>query len=161
MEPVEVIDCVPCYSSDELDRLIFYTEKRIDREYMIWKLYWKGTLTFKQIGQIVGCSESVAGFTLRRILAIGSYDNTIEYFRIAFDLYDILEELGGNPDRQLNYLMNALLRAGICKRTKIKSLTGKQVTEFLSQRDLHNAGNKTKEAFREYHKQLRHQRKMA
>ena len=125
MEPVEVIDCVPCYSSDELDRLIFYTEKRIDREYMIWKLYWKGTLTFKQIGQIVGCSESVAGFALRRILAIGSYDNTIEYFRIAFDLYDILEEHGGNPDRQLNYLMNALLRAGICKRTKIKSLTGK------------------------------------
>lgn len=146
----------PCYSSDEVDRLIFYTERRIDREYYIWKLYVNKTLTFKQIGMIVGCSESVAGFALRRILAIGSDEKIVEYFKVAFDFYDILEEFGGNPDRQLNYIMNALLRAGICKKTRIKNLTIKQLEDFLGQKDLHNAGKKTKEAFREYRYRLKH-----
>ncbi len=152
---MDEIECIPCYSISDLDRLIFYTENNIDRDAMVWELGRTTHLTYKQIGQLVGCSESVASMSFRRIMAIGDHESILEYFRMGFDLFDILKELGGKPNMHLNYLLNAMLRAGLNKRSKVKKLSVLKMEKFLTQRSMHNAGKVVKEAFREYRRRLK------
>lgn len=147
----------PCHLANEFpDHFIFYTENRIDRDCMIWVLGKTGNLTFKQIGQFVGCSESCAGTAYRRVLAVGNEKDILEYFHIGFDLHDIILEHGGNPNKQIMYIMNAMLRAGLMKRSRVKNITIVKMEEFLAQRDLHNAGEAVKEAFKTYRYRLKH-----
>lgn len=149
---------IPLYHLDDEfpDHFIFYTENRIDRDYMIWVLGKTGNLTFKQIGQFVGCSESCAGTAYRRVLAVGNEKDILEYFHIGFDLHDIILEHGGNPNKQIMYILNAMLRAGLMKRSRVKNLTIAKMKQFLAQRDLHNSGEAVKEAFKEYRYRLKH-----
>lgn len=153
---------VPYITLDEIPGYyIFYTKSRICRDFAIWKLGMdqEKELTYKQIGKNVGCSESVASQAFRRIMAIGTHEDILEYFKMGFDLHDIILELGGDPNLHLNYLLNAMLRFGLNKRSLVKNLSLPKVEEFLAQRSMHNAGKIVKEAFREYRYRLKHHKR--
>lgn len=159
MESNEIVFMQSITSDEFPNRLIFYTKDRISRDFMIWKLGNETKLTYKQIGQLVGCSEAVASQAFRRIMAVGTREDILEYFKMGFDLHDIILELGGDPDTHLNYLLNAMLRFGLNKRSLVKNLSLPKVEEFLTQRSMHNAGKVVKEAFREYRYRLKHHKR--
>lgn len=144
-----------CEHKDLPPRILYYTEIRIDRDYLIWQLKKESELDNAGIAKFVGCSKSLVFDTLRKLSAVGNDKDIIEYFRMGFDLYDILACCTYNPDQCLSCLLNAMIRNGIRRRSRIRSMTLHEVDDFLGRKELKNAGKKAKDAFREYWSRLK------
>ena len=144
-----------CEHEDLPPRILFYTEIRIDRDYLIWQLKKKSKLDNSGIAEFIGCSKSLVFDTLRKLSAVGSEKDIIEYFRMGFDLHDILAWYAYNPDQCLSCLLNAMMRHGIRRRSRIKSMTLEELENFLGEKELRNAGKKAKDAFCEYRRRLK------
>lgn len=143
-----------CYTIAYIDRLLFYTENRIDRDFVIWHKYCNAPederLTQYEIAEMVGCSQSVVNHTLLMLRGLGEWQDIMEYFFLGFELCDIFSENGYDPNRYVTNVLNSLLRNGIKTRRQVLDMSHEKLEQFLQSRTMKRAGNIACDIFREY-----------
>lgn len=145
---------LPCYTAPYLDRILFYTDNRIDRNFTIWDLYTQVGWTQKDIAEKIGCSQSVVNHTLLVLEEIGDFNEIMEYFMIAFDLCDICVEQKLDCDKYVTNILHSLMRHHIKSRRQIINMEPETLERFLSSRCMKRAGNVACDVFREYYASL-------
>lgn len=152
------------YTLPPLNNSLRYKERRIDRNYVIWQLSKRGMHQYK-IGEVVGCSQSVVCQTMATLRILGSdrhdYENAVtEYFLIGFDLSDIFEEEGVNPDKYVTNILNSLWRYNLLSKNKIASLGQKDIDVLLKVHCMKRAGQFACGIFQKYYNQLKYEKEL-
>ena len=148
-------DSLPCYTTPYLDRILFYTDNRIDRDFVIWDQYTnaEGCMgrTQREIAEMVGCSQSVVNHALLVLRELGGWSNIMEYFMLGFELCDIFSANGYEIDKYVTNVLHSLLRHGIQTREQIINMSHEELKDFLLSRTMKRAGNVACDIFREYY----------
>lgn len=150
------------------DRSLYYTDNSIDRQCMIWKLsVGESKMTLREIAAFAGCSTCAVFKARRKLRKVEKTCDVGEYFQMAYDLRDILAELrrteeyrdyAFNEDYCVWFIMGALMREGVVRRTLIKNMTIEEAAEFTNKFPRW-AGRMSRAAFLEYRYRLKHKRK--
>lgn len=150
-----VTGALPTYEFPELNRILFFTEFRMDRNYTIWRLYKCGVSQY-DIAHVVGCQQPVVNYHLLRILNLGD-DNAIEeYFQMAFVLDDILkDDLKQDPDKFVTNIMTTLWKNDIRSRKKLKHTNFARFKALLNTTGMRRAGRIGQIALEEYRYRLK------
>lgn len=152
---IEEEKTLPAMTSDDPQRILFYTYDKLDRKYVIWNLHKNTDDRQIDIAKFVGCSVTTVCKTLHDLERIGTDEDIAEYFKMAYDLYDIFATDGINPDYYLFNLLNSLLKAGINKREKVWVMTPEEYQEFCKTKGMTHAGVTAQVALWKYHTYLK------
>ena len=146
---------IPCFSSPHFDRLIFYTDNKLERNYLVWMMFKKG-ISRKKIATFLGYNHSsVISHAVLNLQAIGDDEDIIEYFRLGLDFVDIFHDHELDPDKYVLILLNYMYRFGIRTKDDVKNLPEDQLNEFLSTYHMKRIGPRARDIFVEYWDQLR------
>lgn len=148
-------DSLACYTNSNCNRILFYTENKLDRNYTIWQLHKTTDMFQWEIGEFVGCCQSVVNRTLLNLKMIGDDAAIEEYFEIAFALADILHYWRLDPDKFVANIVNSMWRHGICSRKALQARSEAEIMEFTKSRDMRRAGDDACAALIEYWNELK------
>lgn len=146
---------LPTYEFPELNRILFFTESHIDRDYMMWRLFESGVNQY-EIARMVGCQQPAVNYHLLRIRALGNSADIEEYFQMAFVLNDILrDDLKHDPDRCLTNIMMTLWKNDIHSRKKLKNTSFARLKALMASSGMRRAGRIGQMALEEYRYRLK------
>ena len=145
---------LPCYAVPYLNRILFYTDNRVDRDFYIWDQYTQVGRTQGEIADMIGCCQSVVNHTCLVLRALGSFSDVMEYFSIQFELADILSAHGLDIDKYVTNITNSLMRHRIRSREQIIAMTPQEVDAFCNSHTMKRAGFEAIDIFKEYYFQL-------
>lgn len=150
-----VSGALPTYEFPELNRILFFTESRTDRNYMIWRLNKSGINQY-DIAKAVGCHQSSVSYHLLKMQSLGDDTDVEEYFQMSFEINDILRyDLRQHADKYISNIMATLWKNGIRTRKKLKHTSFARFKALLETNGMKRAGRVGQLALEEYRYRLR------
>lgn len=151
---MEKQDTLPCVALPYLNRVLFYTDSRVDRDFYIWDLDRTTDLNQKQIAKKVGSSDSIVNHTLLMLYGIGSFEGIMDYFMMQFEVADILSEHGYEANFYAANIVNNLMRHHVRSREQLVNLSPDEFEELCNTHAMKRAGNVAIDILREYYEKL-------
>lgn len=146
-------DHVPVYTVPHLDRMLFYTKNRIERDYVIWDLS-KKNLTRKEIAKKLGLTPSVVTYVVLNNQAIGTEEEIEECFKLGFELNDFFVERLVDPNTHLITVLRSCLRHNIKSKAQLKAASRYDIHRICESHAMKRAGYGACEALVAYYDKL-------